>query len=141
MSLSYDLRSTMDKRSLGWGAGFLFLAVAFGAFGAHALKAVLNTDQLGQWHTAVQYQFYHGLGLMFLALAGGQLPSRSVRAVRTLFVAGVWLFCGSIYLLSTRELLGLEAATSLLGPITPLGGLCFLGGWIVLLITAVRRTD
>ena len=141
MSLSYDLRSTMDKRSLGWGAGFLFLSVAFGAFGAHALKAVLNTDQLGQWHTAVQYQFYHGLGLLVLAMAGDRLPSRSVKAIRTVFVAGVWLFCGSIYLLSTRELLGIGAATSLLGPITPVGGLCFLGGWIVLLITALRRTD
>jgi len=141
MSLSYDLRRIMDKRSMGWGAGFLFLAVAFGAFGAHALKSVLNTEQLAQWHTAVQYQFYHGLGLLFLAMAGGRLPSKVVSPVRRFFVAGIWLFCGSIYLLSTRELLGIGKAVSILGPITPLGGLCFLIGWTVLLITAVRGTD
>lgn len=117
------------------------MAVACGAFGAHALKAVLNADQLGQWQTAVQYQFYHGLGLLFLAMAGGRLPNKVLSSIRRLFVAGIWLFCGSIYLLSTRELLGMEKAASFLGPITPLGGLCFLTGWMLLLITAIRGTD
>ena len=138
---SCDLRSSMDNRSLGWGAGFLFVAVACGAFGAHALKAVLDPDQLAQWHTAVQYQFYHGIGLLFLALAGERSSHKWRRAIRMLFVAGVWLFCGSVYLLSTREILGIGYAARFLGPITPLGGLCFLAGWGLLLITALRGTD
>jgi len=131
----------MDKRSLAWGAGILFVAVACGAFGAHALKAALSPEAMAQWKTAVEYQFYHGLGLMLLAALAGHLPAGKVNAVRMLFIGGVLLFCGSIYLLSTRELLGTEGLTPVLGPVTPLGGLLFLAGWMVLFLTALRRTD
>ena len=129
----------MDKRSLAWGAGLLLVAVAFGAFGAHGLKARLSPEELAQWKTAVEYQFYHGLGLCLLAALGAHLPAPSNRLVRRLFIGGVALFCGSIYLLSTRELFGTHGLSPILGPITPLGGLLFMAGWAVLLVTAVRR--
>jgi len=131
----------MDKRSLVWGAGILWVAVAFGAFGAHALKARLTLEALAQWKTAVEYQFYHGLGLVLLSTLANHLPTSAVRVARRLFIGGVALFCGSIYLLSTRELLGTQALGSILGPITPLGGLLFMAGWALLLVNAVRRTD
>lgn len=129
----------MDKRTLAWGAGLLLVAVAFGAFGAHGLKARLSPEALAQWKTAVDYQFYHGLGLVLLSTLGAHLREPTIRTVRRLFIGGVALFCGSIYLLSTRELLGTQALGPILGPITPIGGLLFMAGWAVLLVTALRR--
>ncbi len=131
----------MDKRTLAWGAGILVVAVAFGAFGAHALKARLTPEALAQCKTAVEYQFYHGLGLVLLAALGTHLKAGPGRLIRRLFIGGVVLFCGSIYLLSTRELVGTQALGPILGPITPLGGLLFMAGWTLLLVTAVRGTD
>lgn len=123
---------------MAWAAGALLVAVAFGAFGAHGLKARLTPEALGQWNTSVQYQFYHGLGLLFVAVASASLPTGAARWAANLFKLGFLFFCGSLYLLSTRELTGLHGLTPVLGPITPLGGLMFMGGWIVLLITALR---
>ncbi|GEM_PF-21306 len=128
----------MNRTTLAWAAFVLMIAVAFGAFGAHGLKAVLSDKELGQWQTGVQYQFYHGLGLLFLALAGTWLTAKELRSVRLLFLLGIMLFCGSLYLLSTRAILGTEALTPFLGPITPMGGLLFIAGWGSLLVSAIR---
>jgi uncharacterized membrane protein YgdD (TMEM256/DUF423 family) len=131
----------MDQRSLKWGAGLLFIAVAFGAFGAHGLRLQLGPEAIAQWKTAVEYQFYHGLALLVLAALAPRLPQPRVGLIRSFFITGVLLFCGSIYLLSTREMLGTQALTPVLGPITPFGGLFFLAGWAVLFITAWRSAD
>lgn len=128
----------MDRKQLGWAAGILIIAVAFGAFGAHGLRPRVTPEALDQWRTAVEYQFYHGLALLFLALAPAGVPARSMRLAGLLFRLGILLFCGSIYLLSTRELTHAHGLTPFLGPITPLGGLLFMAGWAVLLITAWR---
>lgn len=119
----------------------LFIAVALGAFGAHGLKSQVGPEAVAQWQTGVQYQFYHGFGLVLLAALGGRLPQKRIRLIGNLFVAGILLFSGSIYLLATRDILGTQGLTPVLGPITPLGGLCFLAGWAVLFITAWRRAD
>lgn len=131
----------MDKRSLTAGSLILLIAVALGAFGAHGLKARVGPDALSQWKTAVEYQFYHGLGLILLSAMGGRLPAQRVGWIRTLFVLGVFLFSGSIYLLATREVFGTQSLTPILGPLTPLGGLLFMAGWAVLFITAWRKAD
>jgi len=106
--------------SLGWlriGAVLCFLAVALGAFGAHTLKATLLTHNSRDiWNTAVLYHFLHGLALVTLAYHDGG------RAVSYLFLAGIFLFSGSLYALALT-------GANWLGPITPLGGLCFLAGW------------
>jgi uncharacterized membrane protein YgdD (TMEM256/DUF423 family) len=106
--------------------------VALGAFGAHSLKESLSPEQLQVFETGVRYQFYH----TFAILACGLLASmmNTVFAAR-MFLAGIIGFSGSLYLLSTRTLTGLESWTWL-GPITPLGGLCFIIGWIFLFIKA-----
>lgn len=131
----------MDKRALLLGSGVLFLAVALGAFGAHGLKTHVDQEGLAQWRTAVEYQFYHGLGLLLLAGMASRLPALSVRLVRLSFTFGILLFCGSIYLLATRDVTGLQGLVPVLGPITPLGGLCFMVGWAALFITAWRRAE
>lgn len=131
----------MDRKTLAWAAAVLCVAVAFGAFGAHGLKSRVGPEAVAQWQTGVQYQFYHGLGLFGLALLGGRLPAQRSRLIRALLLAGIFLFSGSIYLLATRDILGTQGLTMVLGPITPLGGLCFIAAWVVLFMTALRTTD
>jgi len=100
--------------------------VLLGAFGAHGLRARLTPEQLGSWETAVMYQLVHALALLALALAGG---SRNVLLPALLFSAGILLFSGSIYAL----VLG---GPRFLGPVTPLGGVCLVAGWLSLVTLA-----
>ena len=114
---------------LAWMLGALggLLCVALGAFGAHALRGRLSEYALGVFDTAVQYQFYHSLALLAVALLLMQFPqSTLLKSAVMLFVAGIVIFSGSLYLLS---LTGIRW----LGAITPLGGLAFIGGWGCLL--------
>jgi uncharacterized membrane protein YgdD (TMEM256/DUF423 family) len=131
----------MKDQRIAVGALLLLIAVAAGAFGAHGLRARLSPQALAQWHTAVEYQFYHGLGILLVAALSERLGTSSVRWACRLFLGGTLLFSGSIYLLSTRELTGFHGIGSMLGPITPLGGLLLMAGWATLLISAVRRSD
>lgn len=117
------------------------LAVLFGAFGAHALKARLDPSQLASWRTGVEYHFYHALGLLLVASLRDHVGRRAARWVATLLLAGMVLFSGSLYLLSTKDLLGIGNASALLGPVTPMGGLCFIAGWAVLFISGLWKTD
>ena len=112
------------------------LAVILGAFAAHGLKAHLSPEQLQTFETGVRYHMYHSLALLALgAIAsrggGGSWTTRAC----WMFAAGILLFSGSLYLLSTRELLGI-AHWRWLGPVTPLGGLCFIAGWATLALGA-----
>ena len=113
----------MAQASLILGAlGGLF-AVAFGAFGAHALRARLDDYSLRIFETAVQYQFFHSLGLLAVGLLLLRFPdSALLRANGWLFLIGIGLFSGSLYVLSLSGL-------RWLGAITPLGGLAFVAGW------------
>ncbi|TZF84009.1 DUF423 domain-containing protein [Pedobacter sp. BS3] len=115
------------------------LAVIFGAFGAHALRDRLSVDELEIWKTAVSYQFYHTIALLFLALANG-LKQDLVNKIYGCFIVGMLFFCGSLYLLSTRSLTHI-GFSHIIGPITPIGGLLFIAGWIILLIAALKRND
>ena len=104
-----------------------FLAVALGAFGAHGLKAILQAHEMvSVWEKAVLYHFLHALALIVLAL-----HAIGTRAPSFLFLAGIVLFSGSLYLLALTNV-------RWLGAITPLGGLCFLAGWAWLAISAAR---
>ena len=106
------------------------LGVLLGAFGAHALRGRLTPDQLGSWSTAVQYHLLHSVVLLALALWASS-SARSIQLPASLFTAGIVLFSGSIYgLLLTEQ--------RWLGPVTPLGGLCFIGGWLSLLLLAAQ---
>lgn len=110
------------------------LAVAFGAFGAHGLKSLVGPDQLVAFHTGVRYHFYHVLA-MGLAVALSAQPHLRTAWLRRAILAwglGILLFSGSLYLLTLSERTGLPSAV--LGPITPVGGLFFIAGWVFLLL-------
>lgn len=114
------------------GAVACMLAVLLGAFGAHALRAKLSPDLLGIYQTAVQYHFWHALGLLAIGLLAAQLPaSLSLRWAGWLMVAGIVLFSGSLYLLATT-------GVRWLGAVTPLGGTAFIAGWALLAIAIAR---
>jgi uncharacterized membrane protein YgdD (TMEM256/DUF423 family) len=98
--------------------------VALGAFGAHGLKSRLSAEFLSVWNTAVQYHFWHALGVLAVALAAAHIPGSWVRAAGWLLVAGTALFSGSLYALALGAPRGL-------GAVTPLGGLLLLAGWLV----------
>src|SRR4029077_18401581 len=109
-------------------AALCFLAVALGAFGAHALKSMLESHgMLDVWNKAVFYHFIHAIALFALALFGS-----ANRAPWWLFFFGILLFSGSLYVLSLTNVRGLGATT-------PLGGLCFLAGWAWLVISPPAR--
>ena len=108
------------------------LSVAGGAFGAHALKGKLTESALGSFETGVRYQMYHAIALLLVALLIAQYPDiKSLTVTGWCFVAGTILFSGSLYGLTLG---GIKA----LGPVTPLGGLAFIIGWICLALASVR---
>jgi uncharacterized membrane protein YgdD (TMEM256/DUF423 family) len=106
-----------------------FLGVALGAFGAHALKASLAPDMLAIFETGVRYQMYHVCALFAAAWAWARWPRRLFAAAGFLFIAGMVVFSGSLYLLALT-------GVRMLGAITPLGGLAFLAGWLCLALGA-----
>ena len=116
------------------GALSAFIAVLAGAFGAHALRARLAADLLQVFETGARYQLFHALALILVALALERMPRRALRVAGALFVAGTVLFSGSLYALA---LSGVRA----FGAITPLGGLCFLGGWIAMAVGLRARAN
>lgn len=122
----------LDRSFLVLGSVFALLAVAFGAFGAHALRARLTSDQLAIYQTGVQYQMYHALGLVIL---GAIIPHLSNVALGLfagrLFVVGIILFSGSLYVLAM-------GGKRFIGAITPFGGLAFIAGWLCLLLSCLR---
>lgn len=121
----------MAKQFFALGAILAFVAVAAGAFGAHALKDSLGEARIDIFKTGAQYQMYHSLALILVGLAALRWESGLLTAAGWLFVAGVVLFSGSLYALAITDV-------KVLGAITPLGGLCFLIGWLLLAIAAVR---
>ena len=103
-------------------------AVAIGAFGAHGLKPRLTEYQLSIFEKGVQYHFYHALALLAVELLLQQRgENRWLVRAGWLFIAGILAFSGSLYILACRDLLAFP--TGWAGPVTPLGGLCFLAGW------------
>jgi uncharacterized membrane protein YgdD (TMEM256/DUF423 family) len=111
-------------RTLAIAGLLLALATACGAFGAHTLRGYLQPERLQVWDTAVRYQFFQSLGLIGVGLTLRGVDAGALRAAAALIVAGVALFCGSLYALS----LGAPRA---LGVLTPLGGLAWIGGWLL----------
>lgn len=122
----------MERLFLAVGALSAALAVAAGAFGAHALSGTVAPDRLAVWETAARYQMYHALGLLVVAYLAGQKSAGPARVAGWAFIAGSVIFSGSLYLLT---LTGLRW----LGAVTPLGGVAFLIGWLTLAWGVWRR--
>lgn len=122
---------TPERIFFALGALLAGLAVGFGAFGAHGLRNTLSASDLATFEVGVRYQMYHSLALLAVAWAAGRWGGASVGWAGWLFVAGIMLFSGSLYLLVLSGPRWLVA-------VTPVGGLAFLVGWALLAWSAVR---
>ena len=111
----------------------LVLAVAIGAFGAHGLKAHLSTEMLQTYKTGVEYHFYHALGLLLIGVLSISFPSSLLNWSAILLAIGIILFSGSLYVLAITGI-------KWLGAITPLGGLSFIAGWVLLFVAVWKKT-
>lgn len=121
----------MQRKYVAVGAILMLIAVALGAFGAHILEPIIGEKAIGTYETGVHYHMIHGIGIILAAFAvglGGE--ERKLLWANRLFLIGIILFSGSLYLLAIT-------GWKWLGPITPLGGVSFIVGWLMLAL-AVR---
>lgn len=116
---------------IGVGAIFAGLGVAFGAFGAHALRDRLTVEDLSIFEIAARYQMYHALALIAVGLTAVKIDNTAIVVAGCAFIIGIVLFCGSLYTMALSEM-------RWLGMVTPLGGAAFLVGWISLAIAAFK---
>lgn len=117
----------MEKKLLIVGSCFILIAVVLGAMAAHALENYLTTEQIASFETGVRYQVYHGLALLILSQVK-RFSDKTLQIILVLFTSGTLLFSWSIFLLTTRSITGMDF--SFLGPVTPVGGLLLISGWI-----------
>jgi len=119
----------MDRTFMFVGALMGFVGVGLGAFGAHALRGRLSPDMLAVFETGVRYQMYHAIALLAVAVLISRAEGRAVLIAGWSFIAGILIFSGSLYALALT-------GVTMLGAITPIGGLAFLAGWVALAIAA-----
>jgi len=124
----------MNRKFIIIGASLMALGVALGAFGAHALKERLEPSMLQIYHTGVEYQFYHAIGLLITGVLLRYYQCKGLIWAGWLFIVGIALFSGSLYLLT---LTGIKE----LGMITPIGGISFIAGWITMALSLVKRNQ
>lgn len=128
----------MYRKALVAGSVFAALAVILGAFGAHALKQVLLPEQLQVFETGVKYQFYHSFALLTTGVIYASFPFRQVKLASTFFIIGILLFSGSLYALTLLKMNG-QVGLGGVGIITPIGGLFFIAGWLLLSIGILKK--
>ena len=129
----------MHKNYLAAAAIFGGLAVALGAFGAHSLEGLTKDEKiLHAFQTGVQYQMYHALALLAIGTLSEKFSGRWMKWAAICFIAGIILFSGSLYLLTFLKLQG-SSAIKFVGPVTPLGGVFFIAGWLFLLLAVTKR--
>ena len=124
-------KSVNARLLISIAATYGLVAVLLGAFAAHGLKEVLSASSLASWQTGVTYQMTHALVLLVIGLWLRQGGSNLVKVAGVLFAIGVLVFSGSIYALVLLQV-------SWLGPVTPLGGLCLIAGWVCMLVAAAQ---
>ncbi|MEX6686693.1 DUF423 domain-containing protein [Danxiaibacter flavus] len=114
------------------------LSVALGAFGSHGLRGKVGEDVLNIFETAVKYQFYHVFALLAVSILFQSFGSGALLWSGRLFIAGTALFCGSLYLLTFFRANN-NTSMNWLGAITPIGGLCFIAGWLLLVFAVIKK--
>lgn len=129
----------MHKSFLAAGALFGGLGVALGAFGAHGLQNITSDEKIIHgYQTAVQYQVYHALALLATAIIFDKIPDRFLKWAGICFITGIFLFSGSLYLITFLKIQE-SSAIKIVGPITPLGGVFFIAGWLCMLLGVMRK--
>jgi uncharacterized membrane protein YgdD (TMEM256/DUF423 family) len=125
----------MNKFFLTAGALFAAIAVICGAFGAHFLKTKLPAESLQTFETAVRYQFYHAFALLLTGIFFKEFSNPFIKWAAVFFVIGIILFSGSLYILCAVQ------SMRWIGMITPIGGLCFITGWLLLVAGVVKKNN
>ena len=133
----------MQKRFLVFSGFSGAIGVALGAMAAHFLKSKLETglitdSNLQAFETAAKYQLYHSLALFAIAIFVDKFDSKLISKAGYCFMAGIVLFSGSLYLLTTAKLMGL-GDMRWLGPITPIGGIFFIAGWLLIAFAGMKK--
>jgi uncharacterized membrane protein YgdD (TMEM256/DUF423 family) len=128
----------MYKTALSFGAVFAGLGVILGAFGAHALKQVLAADQLQIFETGVRYQMYHAFALLVAGILFSSFPFAQVKLASLFFIIGIVLFSGSLYAMTLLKANG-QVGLGGIGIITPIGGLFFILGWLMLVLAVLKK--
>lgn len=128
----------MYRQALIAGTLFAMLSVILGAFGAHALKAVLTEDLLRSFETGVKYEMYHSLALLAVGIAYAHKPHKFLRIASVLFILGIILFSGSIYLLVALKSNG-QIGLGGFGILTPIGGVLFIIAWLLMLLSFLKK--
>ena len=129
----------MHKNFLIGAAFFAGLSVALGAFGAHGLEKITNDEKiLHGFQTGVQYQFYHSIALMITGILADKIKNNWIGWAGNCFITGIILFSGSLYFLSFLKIED-SSAVKIVGPITPLGGVFFILGWVFLLLAVLKN--
>ncbi len=131
----------MTRRFLLMACLFGTFAVILGAFGAHILKQVLTESDLKIYKTGVEYQFYHTFALFMAAMLNRYASKKWTNIASWLFVIGIIFFSGSLYFLAVATAFELEALKPLFGPVTPLGGLLLICGWLSLFFASLKYKD
>ncbi len=126
----------MNKRIILTASFFGAVAVLLGAFGAHALKNLVDAHALEIWQKGVDYQFYHTFALLYLSTFA-RYRNKLINIAYFCFTFGIIFFSGSLYILALRSVFHIEFV-NIIGPITPIGGLLFFLGWIMLFFAAVK---
>jgi uncharacterized membrane protein YgdD (TMEM256/DUF423 family) len=127
----------MNKTYIAIGAIVAAVAVIFGAMGAHWLKAHISMADLQNFETGVRYQMYHALGMLLLGLIQPRFTGILLHLAFHFFWIGTLLFSGSIYVLSTANFSGINVGW--IGPITPIGGVLLILGWVLIAYTAISQ--
>jgi uncharacterized membrane protein YgdD (TMEM256/DUF423 family) len=129
----------MHKKFLIAASFFGGLAVALGAFGAHGLEKITTDEKiLHGFQTGVQYQMVHALALLAVAILYEKIPDARMKWAGNSFIAGILLFSGSLYFITFLKIQE-SSAMKFAGPVTPLGGLFFIAGWLFLLIAVLKK--
>jgi uncharacterized membrane protein YgdD (TMEM256/DUF423 family) len=128
----------MNRTFLKAGALFGALAVALGAFGAHGLKKIVDEDTLAIFQTGVQYQMYHALALLATGIIYEKFPNQWLTRAGVVFIIGIILFSGSLYLLTALKASG-EKSVMAAGIVTPFGGVAFIAGWCFVFLGIIKN--
>lgn len=130
----------MHKGFLKTGTLLAALAVVLGAFAAHALRDMVSEKAVAIFETAVRYQFYHAFALIVTGILYSHFRFKTILLAGYFFIAGIALFSGSLYCLSLVQA-AVQPGYKWLGPLTPLGGLCFIAGWVLLCISFYKHKE
>ena len=129
----------MHKKFIAAGAILGGLSVALGAFGAHGLQKITEDIKIIQnFQTAAQYQMYHSLALIATGILFEKFGGKLLNTAAVLFILGIVFFSGSLYLMPWLKVEG-SSAVKAIGPVTPLGGVCFIAGWLLLMAAVLKR--